>query len=155
MDNNRRTFLKNAALASSATAVSKSISAQSASDSGFQRIAVEETFSVPEVLDAMRADSGVELSSLRVDGGMVVNELLMQFQADVLGVPVVRPVVEETTALGAAFAAGLAEGYWDGLDDLRANWQEGGRWEPTLSEGERDALLARWSDAVTRTFDWA
>ncbi len=120
------------------------------------RAALEATaFQTREVLDAMRADSGVDLSSLRVDGGMVVNELLMQFQADVLGVPVVRPVVEETTALGAAYAAGLAEGYWGGFDDLRANWQEGGRWEPTLPEGERDALLARWSDAVTRTFDWA
>ena len=120
------------------------------------RAALEATaFQTREVLDAMRADSGVELSSLRVDGGMVVNELLMQFQADVLGVPVVRPVVEETTALGAAYAAGLAEGYWDGLDGLRANWQEGGRWEPTLAVGERDALLARWSDAVARTLDWA
>jgi glycerol kinase len=120
------------------------------------RAALEATaFQTREVLDAMRADSGVELSSLRVDGGMVVNELLMQFQADVLGVPVVRPVVEETTALGAAYAAGLAEGYWDGLDGLRANWQEGGRWEPTLAVGARDALLARWSDAVARTLDWA
>ena len=119
------------------------------------RAAIEATaFQTREVLDAMRADSGVELSSLRVDGGMVVNELLMQFQADVLGVPVVRPVVEETTALGAAYAAGLAEGYWEGLDDLRANWQEGGRWEPMLPEGERDALLARWSEAVARTLDW-
>ena len=119
------------------------------------RAALEATaFQTREVLDAMRADSGVDLSSLRVDGGMVVNDLLMQFQADVLGVPVVRPVVEETTALGAAYAAGLAEGYWDGLGDLRANWQEGGRWEPMLPEGERDALLARWSEAVARTLDW-
>jgi glycerol kinase len=119
------------------------------------RAALEATaFQTREVLDAMRADSGDDLSSLRVDGGMVVNELLMQFQADVLGVPVVRPVVEETTALGAAYAAGLAEGYWDGLDDLRSNWREGGRWEPSLAAGERDALLARWSDAVARTLDW-
>ena len=119
------------------------------------RAALEATaFQTREVLDAMRADSGVDLSSLRVDGGMVVNDLLMQFQADVLGVPVVRPVVEETTALGSAYAAGLAEGYWDGLGDLRANWQEGGRWEPMLPEGERDALLARWSEAVARTLDW-
>ena len=119
------------------------------------RAALEATaFQTREVLDAMRADSGVDLSSLRVDGGMVVNDLLMQFQADVLGVPVVRPVVEETTALGAAYAAGLAEDYWDGLGDLRANWQEGGRWEPMLPEGERDALLARWSEAVARTLDW-
>ena len=120
------------------------------------RAALESTaFQTREVLDAMRADSGVELTSLRVDGGMVVNELLMQFQADVLDVPVVRPVVEETTALGAAYAAGLAEGFWSDLDDLRERWREGGRWEPDMPAGEREHLLARWSDAVRRTLDWA
>ncbi|MDP6976840.1 MAG: glycerol kinase GlpK [Acidimicrobiales bacterium] len=120
------------------------------------RAALESTaLQTREVLDAMRADSGVELTSLRVDGGMVVNELLMQFQADVLDVPVVRPVVEETTALGAAYAAGLAEGFWSDLDDLRERWREGGRWEPDMPAGEREHLLARWSDAVRRTLDWA
>ncbi len=120
------------------------------------RAALESTaFQTREVLDAMRADSGTEVGSLKVDGGMVVNELLMQFQADMLDVPVVRPVVSETTALGAAYGAGLAEGYWDGLDDLRANWQEGGRWEPAMAEDERARLYGRWKDAVARTLDWA
>ncbi len=103
----------------------------------------------------MRADSGVELSELKVDGGMVGNELLMQFQADQLGVPVVRPPVTETTALGAAYAAGLAVGYWSGLDDLRRNWAEGARWAPTMPGDERERLYAQWKKAVTRTFDWA
>ena len=89
------------------------------------RAALEATaFQTREVLDAMRADSGVALSALKVDGGMVVNNLLMQFQSDILDVPVVRPAINETTALGAAYGAGLAEGYWDSLDDLRANWRE-------------------------------
>ena len=86
---------------------------------------------------------------------MVVNELLMQFQADLLGVPVVRPKVAETTALGAAYAAGLAVGYWDELDDLRRNWAEGARWEPAMDDAERERLYAEWKKAVTRTFDWA
>jgi glycerol kinase len=85
----------------------------------------------------------------------VVNELLMQFQADQLGVPVVRPEVTETTALGAAYAAGLAVGYWDGLDDLRRNWSEGARWTPSMPDDERERLYAQWKKAVTRTFDWA
>ncbi len=119
------------------------------------RAALEATaFQTREVLDAMRSDSGVELSSLKVDGGMVVNELLMQFQADVLGVPVVRPVVNETTALGAAYAAGLAEGYWSSLDDLAANWQEDKRWTPQMSDQDRAALMRQWSKAVARTLDW-
>jgi glycerol kinase len=119
------------------------------------RAALEATaYQTREVVDAMRADSGVELTELKVDGGMVVNELLMQFQADQLGVPVVRPEVTETTALGAAYAAGLAIGYWDGLVDLRRNWAEGARWMPDMSDDERERLYAQWKKAVTRTFDW-
>ncbi|GAA4177947.1 glycerol kinase GlpK [Gryllotalpicola koreensis] len=119
------------------------------------RAALEATaFQTREVLDAVCADAGAELSELKVDGGMTANELLMQFQADILGVPVVRPVVAETTALGAAYAAGLAVGFWSGLDELRANWQEGRRWEPHLDEASREALLRQWKKAVTRTFDW-
>ena len=107
-----------------------------------------------EVLDAMNADSGVPLQALKVDGGMVGNELLMQFQADVVGVPVVRPKVAETTALGAAYAAGLAVGHWRDKEDLRANWQEGRRWEPVMDEARRSREYAGWKKAVTRTFDW-
>jgi glycerol kinase len=112
-------------------------------------------FQTREVIDAMNADSGVALSSLKVDGGMVVNELLMQFQADILGVPVVRPVVAETTALGAAYAAGLAVGFWSGEDDIRANWAQDKVWEPAMEPARRDDLYAHWRKAVTRTFDWA
>jgi len=120
------------------------------------RAALEATaFQTLELLDAMRADSDVELSELRVDGGMVVNELLMQFQADLLGVDVVRPVVAETTALGAAYAAGLAEGFWSDLEDVRENWQEDRRWESDMSRTERERLTARWRMAVERTLDWA
>jgi glycerol kinase len=111
-------------------------------------------FQTREVLDAMNADSGVALTELKVDGGMVQNELLMQFQADLLDVPVVRPKVAETTALGAAYAAGLAVGYWDGLDDLRANWAEDKRWEPGLDAGERERIYRNWKKAVTKSFDW-
>ncbi len=119
------------------------------------RAALEATaFQTREVLDAMHADSGVTLKTLKVDGGMVVNELLMQFQADVLGVPVVRPTVSETTALGAAYAAGLAVGFWKGLDDLSANWGVDKTWEPSMTEGERAALLHDWQKAVRRTLDW-
>jgi glycerol kinase len=91
---------------------------------------------------------------LKVDGGMVANELLMQFQADILGVPVVRPKVAETTALGAAYAAGLAVGFWDNLNDLRANWQIEKSWSPQMDVEKRAALYAAWKKAVTRTFDW-
>ena len=107
-----------------------------------------------EVVDAMQADSGVTLGALKVDGGMTANSLLMQFQADQLGVPVVRPVVTETTALGAAYAAGLAVGYWSGQDDIIANWAEGRRWEPSADPSERDRLFGQWKKAVTRTFGW-
>jgi glycerol kinase len=107
-----------------------------------------------EVLDAMNADSGVELNSLKVDGGMVYNELLMQFQADVLGVPVIRPKVAETTALGAAYAAGLAAGFWKEVDDLRENWVQDREWKPQMDEAEREKEYRFWKKAVTRTFDW-
>jgi glycerol kinase len=120
------------------------------------RAALEATaFQTAEVIDAMRADSGVDLTELRVDGGMVANELLMQFQADLLGVDVVRPVVAETTALGAAYAAGLAEGFWGDLSDVRANWQEGRRWEADMGSAQRGRLTARWKMAVERTLGWA
>jgi glycerol kinase len=107
-----------------------------------------------EVLDAMNADSGVPLTALKVDGGMVYNDLLMQFQADVLGVPVIRPKVAETTALGAAYAAGLAVGFWKEVEDLRANWQKDREWTPKMDAKTRDKDLKLWKKAVTRTFDW-
>jgi glycerol kinase len=112
-------------------------------------------FQTREVVDAMNTDSGVSLKSLKVDGGMVVNDLLMQFQADVLGVPVVRPVVAETTALGAAYAAGLAVGFWTSTDEIRRNWAADRTWEPSIPVEQRDALFADWTKAVTRTFGWA
>ena len=107
-----------------------------------------------DVLDAVNADADVPLTELRVDGGATSNDLLMQFQADILGIPVVRPVVAETTALGAAYAAGLAVGFWSGLDELRENWQEGKRWEPAMEPAERERLYRGWKKAVTKTFDW-
>ncbi|MGZ6640296.1 MAG: glycerol kinase GlpK [Solirubrobacteraceae bacterium] len=112
-------------------------------------------FQSREVADAMNADSGVDLESLKVDGGMVGNETLMQFQADCLGVPVIRPKVPETTALGAAYAAGLATGFWANEDDLRKNWIEDKRWEPTMDEAKREELYRFWKKAVTKSFDWA
>ena len=111
-------------------------------------------FQTREVLDAVNADAGVDLEQLKVDGGMVANSELMQFQADILGVPVIRPVVAETTALGAAYAAGLAVGFWKDLDELRANWQEDRRWEPTMQPAERDRLMRNWKKAVSKTLDW-
>ena len=107
-----------------------------------------------EVVEAMDADSGVSLTELRVDGGMVGNELLMQFQADVLDVPVIRPEIPETTALGAAYAAGLAVGFWDGLDELSALWAEDKRWEPQMDAEARDRGYRKWGKAVQRTLDW-
>jgi len=107
-----------------------------------------------EVLEAMRADSGVDLMALKVDGGMVRNELLMQFQADILGKPVVRPIVAETTSLGAAYAAGLAVGFWEKVDDLRQNWGKDKEWRPAMPTGQVEKLYAGWRKAVTRTFDW-
>jgi glycerol kinase len=119
------------------------------------RAALEATaYQTREVLDAMEADSGVRLTALKVDGGMVFNELLMQFQADVLTVPVVRPKVAETSALGAAYAAGLAVGFWRDFDELRANWGRDKEWQPAMSEDLRKKLYSGWKKAVTRTFDW-
>ncbi len=119
------------------------------------RAALEATaFQTREVLDAMNKDSGVNLKALKVDGGMVYNELLMQFQADILGVPVVRPQVAETTALGASYAAGLAVGFWNNLDDLRTNWQIAHTWKPKMGDEERDRLYKGWLKAVERTFNW-
>ena len=125
------------------------------------RAALEATaYQTREVLDAMNLDvamAGVDwpgLTSLRVDGGMVRNALLMQFQADILNVPVVRPKVSETTALGAAYAAGLAVGYWSGLEDLRANWAVDKVWQPRMDAEVRERLYRGWRKAVTRTFDW-
>jgi len=119
------------------------------------RAALEATaFQTREVMDAMVADSGVPLMALKVDGGMTHNQLLMQFQADILDVMVVRPAVAETTALGAAYAAGLAVGFWGTLDELRANWHIAQAWQPKMSESERNRLYSTWKKAVTRTFDW-
>jgi len=119
------------------------------------RAALEATaFQTREVLDAVNADAGVDLEELKVDGGMVANDALMQFQADILGVPVVRPVVAETTALGAAYAAGLAVGFWKDLADVGQNWQEDKRWEPNMEPAERDRQIRNWKKAVTKTFDW-
>ncbi len=120
------------------------------------RAALEATaYQVREVLDAMEKDSGVQLKALKVDGGMVRNELLMQFQADLLDVPVIRPKVAETTALGAAYAAGLAIGFWEDFDALRKNWGMDKEWKPRMAAAERDRLFAGWKKAVTRTLDWA
>jgi glycerol kinase len=119
------------------------------------RAALEATaFQTREVLDAMNADSGVDLTELKVDGGMTANELLMQFQADQLGVPVVRPKVAETTALGAAYAAGIAVGFWNGEQDVIDNWAEDKRWTPSVEQDERERLYRNWKKAVTKTFDW-
>ena len=107
-----------------------------------------------DVVEAMNADSGVALTALKVDGGMVYNELLMQFQSDVLGVPVIRPQVAETTALGAAYAAGLAVGFWSTVDDLRQNWAKDKEWSPTMDPAQREKEYGFWKKAVTRTFDW-
>ena len=111
-------------------------------------------FQTREVVEAMEKDSQIALSSLRVDGGMVVNELLMQFQADILNRKVVRPVIQETTALGAAYAAGLAVGFFSDLDELRTNWAVDQTWTPRLAEAEREELYKQWKKAVTRSFDW-
>ena len=119
------------------------------------RASLEATaYQTKEVLDAMHQDSGVELTSLKVDGGMVVNELLMQFQSDLLGVPVVRPRVNETTSLGAAYAAGLAVGFWSSEDELRKNWAADKDWTPRMDPDERARLYAGWKKAVERTLNW-
>jgi glycerol kinase len=119
------------------------------------RAALEATaFQTAEVLDAMNKDSGVNLTALKVDGGMVYNDTLMQFQADILGVPVVRPTVAETTSLGAAYAAGLAVGFWKEVEDLRENWGKDHEWDPKMDKAHRDKEYKGWKKAVTRTFDW-
>jgi glycerol kinase len=121
----------------------------------FARATLEATaFQTREVLDAMNKDSGVDLTALKVDGGMVYNELLMQFQSDILGVPVIRPKVAETTALGAAYAAGMAVGFWSTYDELRANWGKDKEWDPQMDADHRESQYANWKKAVTRTFDW-
>jgi len=121
----------------------------------FARAALEATaFQTREVWEAMNADSSLPLTTLKVDGGMVHNELLMQFQADVLGVPVIRPTLTETTALGAAYAAGLAVGFWDRVEDLYANWGKDKEWVPTMEVALREQHYRKWKKAVTRTFDW-
>jgi glycerol kinase len=119
------------------------------------RAALEATaFQTREVFDAMEKDSGVKLAALKVDGGMVFNELLMQFQADILGVQVVRPTIAETTALGASYAAGLAIGFWKNLDDLRKNWGVDKTWQPKMDKETRDKLYKKWLKAVEHTFNW-
>ncbi|HET9159894.1 MAG TPA: FGGY-family carbohydrate kinase, partial [Caulobacteraceae bacterium] len=109
---------------------------------------------VREVVDAMNADSGVDLKTLKIDGGMADNTLLMQFQANVLDAPVVRPVCIETTCLGAAYAAGLAVGFWSGLDDLRTHWKAEHDWQPAMPAAERERRYAQWKKAVQRTLNW-
>ncbi len=121
----------------------------------FARAALEAVaYQTREVLDAMEADSGVKLKALKVDGGMVANELLMQYQADVLGVPVIRPKVAESTALGAAYAAGLAVGFWTSTEEMRRNWGVDKTWSPSEDDTARTRNYGLWKKAVTRTFDW-
>ena len=126
-----------------------------ANKSHLARAVLEATaFQTADVLAAAGEDLGVRPSALRVDGGMTANALLMQFQADVLGLDVVRPRVPETTSLGAAYVAGLAVGYWGSLDELRQNWREDARWSPTMPREDADRLLRTWHKAVTRTYGW-
>jgi glycerol kinase len=107
-----------------------------------------------EIMDAMTADSGVALTQMRVDGGITASELCMQLQADVMGIEIIRPLITETTALGAAYAAGLAIGYWQSIEEVKANWQESKRWKPGKSTQERATGAARWKEAVARTLNW-
>jgi glycerol kinase len=126
-----------------------------ANRSHLARAALEATaYQTREVVEAMQQDAGFRIAELRVDGGMVANELLMQFQADILNVPVLRPKVVETTSLGAAYAAGLAVGFWSDVDDLASNWSLDKRFEPRMAASERRRLYERWQQAVTRSFDW-
>ena len=119
------------------------------------RAALEATaFQTKDVLDALNAESGLELVSLKVDGGMTANDLLMQFQADILGVPVIRPVVTETTSLGAAYAAGLAVGFWEDLEQLKSLWKEGKRWLPNMPTAEREKHMRQWKKAIERSLNW-
>lgn len=119
------------------------------------RAALEATaFQTREVLDAMQNDTGVHLKALKVDGGMVINSLLMQFQSDILNVTVSKPKINETTSLGAAFAAGLATGYWSSQSDLRTFWQMDKEWHPSMDEQQREMLYTKWKKAVSKSFDW-
>ena len=119
------------------------------------RAVLESTaYQTREVLEAMEKDSEIQLFSLRTDGGMVENELLMQFQSDILNIPVLRPVIKETTALGAAYAAGLAVGFYSNPEDLRQNWAVETTWEPRMDSEQRERLYRGWKKAVTRSFDW-
>ena len=128
---------------------------QFANDGHIARAALEAAaYQTRDVVEVMERESGIPICTLHVDGGMTVNELLMQFQSDILDVPVERPQVPETTALGAAYAAGLATGYWQGMDDLVRNWGVARRWEPAMEEDRRTKLMASWKKAVTRSFDW-
>jgi glycerol kinase len=111
-------------------------------------------FQTRELVEAMETDAHISLASLRVDGGMVANELLMQFQADILNREVVRPEIQETTALGTAYAAGLAVDFFPGLEQLRANWAMDRQWKPSMEEGQRERLYRQWKKAVARSFDW-
>jgi glycerol kinase len=121
----------------------------------FARAALEAVaYQTCDVAHAMEADSGIAIAELKADGGMVANQLLMQFQADMLGTPVLRPEVAETTALGAAYAAGLAVGVWSGTDDLAANWAAQMRWTPAMADDRREALYRSWKKAVGRSFEW-
>ena len=120
------------------------------------RAALEATaYQTLDVIEAMQRDSGIPISTLRVDGGMVVNELLMQFQSDILNVPVLRPRTIETTALGTAYAAGLAVGYWQDTDDLARNWGVTRTWTPAMTRDRRSSLIASWHKAIARSFDWS
>ena len=119
------------------------------------RAALESTaYQTKDVLDAMTIDSGVALTELRVDGGMTKNELLMQFQADLLDVDVVRPTIAETTALGAAYATGLAVGFWESLAQISSMWSESRRWEPAMDDPERGRLSTSWRRAIDRSLGW-
>jgi glycerol kinase len=121
----------------------------------FARAALEATaYQTREVLEAMELDSKVHLKRLKVDGGMVFNDTLMQFQADILAVPVIRPVIAETTSLGAAYAAGIAVGFWGGIDELRANWEKAKEWTPVMNIESREKLFAEWKKAVSKTLNW-
>jgi glycerol kinase len=121
----------------------------------FARAALEATaYQTREILDAMRLDSGQALSRLKVDGGMVANDTLMQFQSDLLGIPVIRPAITEITALGAAYAAGLAVGFWKDINELKRLWQANQDWQPVMPSSQRETLFAGWKKAVTKSFDW-
>ena len=111
-------------------------------------------FQTKDIFEAMKKDSGINFTSLKVDGGMVVNELLMQFQADILGIPVIRPKIIETTVLGASFAAGLAAGFWKNLEELKSNYSLKNEWKPAMDKKRQDELYANWKKAIDRSMNW-